>query len=49
MSDRKYLKLLNKAESATTRKEAIKVLKKARKLELIEKDYQLNRLKNAAE
>ena len=45
MSERKYLKLLSKAQLATTRKEALKVLKKARKLELIENDYQLNALK----
>lgn len=49
MSERKYLKLLNKAQLATTREEARKVLKKARKLELIENDYQLNALKKAAE
>ena len=49
MSERKYLKLLNKAQLATTRKEARKVLKKARKLELIENDFQLNALKKACE
>jgi hypothetical protein len=49
MSERKYLKLLNKAQLATTREEARKVLKKARKWELIENDLQLNALKKAAE
>ena len=49
MSERKYLKLLSKAQLATTREEALKVLKKARKLELIENDYQLNALKKACE
>ena len=49
MSERKYIKLLSKAQLATTRKEARKVLKKARKLELIENDYQLNALKKVCE
>lgn len=39
-----YTKLLRKAQLATTRKEARKILKKARKLELIENSYQLNTL-----
>ena len=43
----KYTQLLQKAQLATTRKDAVKILKKARKLELIENDYQLNALKIA--
>ncbi len=49
MSERKYLKLLSKAQLATTREEALKILKKARKWELIENDFQLNALKKACE
>ncbi len=45
----KYTKLLQKAQLATTREDAIKILKKARKLELIENDYQLNALKMACQ
>ena len=44
----KYTQLLQKAQLATTRNDAVKILKKARKLELIENDYQLNRLKDAS-
>ena len=38
----KYTQLLRKAQLATTREDAVKILEKACKLELIENDYQLN-------
>jgi hypothetical protein len=41
----KYTKLLKKAQVATTRKQAKKILKKARKLELILNPYQLEALR----
>jgi len=49
MKTKKYTKLLTKAQLATTREEALKILKKARKLELIENDYQLRAFKKACE
>ena len=42
---KKYIKLLKKAQVATTRKQAKKILKKAHKLELIENPYQVDALK----
>ena len=41
---KKYIKLLKKAQVATTRKQAKKILKKAHKLELVENSYQVNAL-----
>ena len=41
----KYTKLLKKAQVATTRKQAKKILKKASKLEVIENSYQVDALK----
>lgn len=45
----KYTQLLHKAQLATTQKDAVKILEKACKLELIENDYQLNALKVACQ
>ena len=39
---KKYIKLLKKAQVATTRKQAKKILKKAHKLEFVENSYQVD-------
>ena len=44
-----YHEYLLIAQLATTRKEARKILKKARKLELLENDYQYQAFKHAIE
>ena len=44
---KKYVALLQKAQVATTREESLKLLKKARKLELLENDYQYQAFKAA--
>jgi hypothetical protein len=44
-----YRELLVKAQLATTREEALAILREARTKELIENDYQLNALKAACE
>ena len=44
-----YQALLRAAQLSTTRADALKILKKARKLELLENDYQYQAFKYAAD